>query len=167
MTHTWTRESHKVTKELVIDSVLFMYIVTIVSVMTQRMIVFPTLVVISNRVRHRRMCYMVQRTKINVTSDLIQKIEMKDNRCDQQKYRDQRYSKEFCSMKCYMLECNNITLEHEGRLEMRVWFIVCFLRYAIESHWNMTIRIIVIIKVKILSWVQFINQEGAEVCNEN
>ena len=48
MTHTWIRESHKVTKKLVNDFVLFKHVVTIVSVMTKRMIVIPTLVVISN-----------------------------------------------------------------------------------------------------------------------
>ena len=78
-THTWIRESHKVTKKLVIDSVLFMYIVTIVSVMTQKMIVIPTLVVISNHVRKRRVCYMVQRTMFDVAFDLSQKIEVKDD----------------------------------------------------------------------------------------
>ena len=47
-THAWIRESHKVTKKLVIDFVLFKCVVTIVSVMTKKMIVIPTLVVISN-----------------------------------------------------------------------------------------------------------------------
>ena len=47
-THAWIRETHKVTKKLVIDFVLFKYVVTIVSVMTKNMIVIPTLVVISN-----------------------------------------------------------------------------------------------------------------------
>ena len=48
MTHTWIRESHKVTKKLVIDFVLFKYVVTIVSVMTKKIVVIPTLVVISH-----------------------------------------------------------------------------------------------------------------------
>ena len=47
-THTWIRESHKVTKKLVIDFVLFKYVVTIVSVMTKKIVVIPTLVVISH-----------------------------------------------------------------------------------------------------------------------
>ena len=47
-THTWIRESHKVTKKLVIDFVLFKYVVTIVSVMTKKIVDIPTLVVISN-----------------------------------------------------------------------------------------------------------------------
>jgi len=47
MTHTWIRESHKVTKKLVIDSVLFGYVITLVSVITSKMVVIPTLVVIS------------------------------------------------------------------------------------------------------------------------
>ena len=47
-THAWIRESHKVTKKLVIDFVLFKCVVTIVSVMTKKMIVILTLVVISN-----------------------------------------------------------------------------------------------------------------------
>ena len=48
-THAWIRESHKVTKKLVNDFVLFKYVVTIVSVMTKKMIVILTLLVISNR----------------------------------------------------------------------------------------------------------------------
>ena len=47
-TRTWIREGHKVTKKLVISTVLFKNIVTIVSVMTKKVIVIPTLVVISN-----------------------------------------------------------------------------------------------------------------------
>ena len=47
-THTWIRESHKVTKKLVIDFVLFKCVVTIVLVMTKRSVDVPTLVVISN-----------------------------------------------------------------------------------------------------------------------
>ena len=47
-THAWIRESHKVTKKLVIDFVLFKYVVTIVSVMTKKIVVIPTLVVISH-----------------------------------------------------------------------------------------------------------------------
>ena len=47
-THACIRESHKVTKKLVIDSVLFMSVVTIVAIMTKKMIIIPTLVVISN-----------------------------------------------------------------------------------------------------------------------
>ena len=47
MTHTWIRESHKVTKKLVIDSVLFKCVITLVSVVTSKMVVIPTLVVIS------------------------------------------------------------------------------------------------------------------------
>ena len=47
-THAWIRESHKVTKKLVIDTVLFKYVVTIVSVMTKKIVDIPTLVVISN-----------------------------------------------------------------------------------------------------------------------
>ena len=47
MTQAWIRESHKVTKKPIIDSVLFKHVVTIVSVMTKK-IVIPTLVVISN-----------------------------------------------------------------------------------------------------------------------
>ena len=82
-TRTWIGESHKVTKKLVIDSVLFMYVVTIISVMTKKMIIIPTLVVISYRVRLRRVCYVVQKTKIDVASDLSQKIEVKDDRSDQ------------------------------------------------------------------------------------
>ena len=50
MTHAWIRESHKVTNALVIDYVLFMPVVTIVLVMTEKMIVNLTLVGISNRV---------------------------------------------------------------------------------------------------------------------
>ena len=46
-THTWIRESHKVTKKLVIDFVLFKCVVTIVSVMTKKIVVIPTLMVIS------------------------------------------------------------------------------------------------------------------------
>ena len=46
-TRTWIRESHKVTKMLVIDSVLFEYVITLVLVMTSKMVVIPTLVVIS------------------------------------------------------------------------------------------------------------------------
>ena len=44
-TRTWIRESHKVTKKLVIDSTLFWYVITIVSVMTSKMVLVPTLVV--------------------------------------------------------------------------------------------------------------------------
>ena len=44
-TRTWIRESHKVTKKLVIDSILFWYVITIVSVMTSKMVLVPTLVV--------------------------------------------------------------------------------------------------------------------------
>ena len=40
-------ESHKVTKKLKIDYILFKYVITIVSVMTSKMVVIPTLVVIS------------------------------------------------------------------------------------------------------------------------
>ena len=40
-------ESHKVTKKLVIDSLLFWYVITTVSIMTSKMVVIPTLVVIS------------------------------------------------------------------------------------------------------------------------
>ena len=47
-THTWIRESHKVTKKLVIDSILFWYVITIVSVMTSKMVLVPTLVVMFN-----------------------------------------------------------------------------------------------------------------------
>ena len=47
-TRTWIRESHKVTKKLVIDSILFGYVITIVLVMTSKMIVNPTLVVTFN-----------------------------------------------------------------------------------------------------------------------
>ena len=47
-TRTWIRESHKVTKKLVIDSVLFKCVITLVSVVTSKMVVVPTLVVISN-----------------------------------------------------------------------------------------------------------------------
>ena len=47
-THTWIRESHKVTKKLVIDSVLFMYVITIVSVMTSKRVVILTLAVMTN-----------------------------------------------------------------------------------------------------------------------
>ena len=46
-TRTWIRESHKVTKKLVIDSVLFKCVITLVSVVTSKMVVIPTLVVIS------------------------------------------------------------------------------------------------------------------------
>ena len=45
MTRTCIRESHKVTKKLVIDSILFWYVITIVSVMTSKMVLVPTLVV--------------------------------------------------------------------------------------------------------------------------
>ena len=45
-TRTWIRESHKVTKKLVIDSVLFKCVITLVSVMTSNMVLVPTLVVI-------------------------------------------------------------------------------------------------------------------------
>ena len=83
MTHAWIRESHKVTKKLVIDTVLFKYVVTIVSVMTMKIVDIPTLVVISNWVRLRWVCYVVQRTKIDVASDLSQKIEVKNNQSDQ------------------------------------------------------------------------------------
>ena len=48
MTHTWIRESHKVTKKLVIDSILFWYVITIVSVMTSKMVLVPSLVVMFN-----------------------------------------------------------------------------------------------------------------------
>ena len=48
MTHTWIKESHKVTKKLVNDFVLFKYVVTILSVMTKKIVVIPTLVVISH-----------------------------------------------------------------------------------------------------------------------
>ena len=48
MTHAWIRESHKVTKKLVSDFVLFKHVVTIVSVMTKKVVDIPTLVVISN-----------------------------------------------------------------------------------------------------------------------
>ena len=54
MNRTWIRESHKVTKALVVEFVLFVLfasVITIVSVMTTKMTVIPTLVVISNRVR--------------------------------------------------------------------------------------------------------------------
>ena len=47
-TRTWIKESHKVTKKLVIDFVLFKCVVTIVSVMTKKIVVIPTLVVISH-----------------------------------------------------------------------------------------------------------------------
>ena len=47
-THAWIRESHKVTKKLVTGLVLLKYVIAIVSVMTNVMIVIPTLVVISN-----------------------------------------------------------------------------------------------------------------------
>ena len=47
-THAWIRKSHKVTKKPIIDSVLFKHVVTIVSVMTKKIVVIPTLVVISN-----------------------------------------------------------------------------------------------------------------------
>ena len=78
MTHTLIRESHKVTKKLVNDFVLFKHVVIIVSVMTKKKIVdIPTLVVISNRVRLRWVCCVVKRTKFNVASDLNQKIEIK------------------------------------------------------------------------------------------
>lgn len=40
-THTWIKESHKVTKKLVIDFVLFKYDVTIVSVMTKKNCCYP------------------------------------------------------------------------------------------------------------------------------
>ena len=76
-THTWIRESHKVTKKLVIDFVLFKCVVTIVSVMTKKIVDIPTLVVISNRVRLRWVCCVVQRTKFDVASDLNQTIEIK------------------------------------------------------------------------------------------
>ena len=48
MTHAWVRESHKVTKKLVIDFDLFKCVVTILSVMTKTIVDIPTLVVISN-----------------------------------------------------------------------------------------------------------------------
>ena len=47
-THAWIRESHKVTKKLVIDSVLFMYVITIVSIMTSKRVVILTLAVMKN-----------------------------------------------------------------------------------------------------------------------
>ena len=47
-THAWIRESHKVTKKLVIDFVLFKYVVTIVSVITKKIDIIPILVVISH-----------------------------------------------------------------------------------------------------------------------
>ena len=87
-THTYIRESHKVTKALEIDSVLFMFVITIVSVMTKKINIILTLVVKSNRLRLRYVFYVVHRTKINVASFLSQKIELKDNRSDQQKYCD-------------------------------------------------------------------------------
>ena len=83
MTHAWIMESHKVTKKLVIYTILFKYVVTIVLVMTKKMIVIPTLEVISNWVRLRWVYYVVQRTKFDVTFDLSQKIEMKDDQSDQ------------------------------------------------------------------------------------
>ena len=46
-THAWVRESHKVTKKLVIDSVLFKCVITLVTVVTSKMVVILTLVVIS------------------------------------------------------------------------------------------------------------------------
>ena len=46
-THAWIRGSHKVIKKLVIDSVLFKYVITIVSVMSRKIVVIPTLGVIS------------------------------------------------------------------------------------------------------------------------
>ena len=81
-TRTWIRESHKVTKKLVIDTVLFKYIVTIISVMTKKMIVIPTLEVILSQVRLRWVCYMVQRTKFDVAFDLS-RIEVKADQNDQ------------------------------------------------------------------------------------
>ena len=47
-THTWIRESRKVTKKLVIVSVLFKHVITIVSVMTSKMVLILTLVVMFN-----------------------------------------------------------------------------------------------------------------------
>ena len=47
-TRTLIDERRKVTKKLVIDSVLFKYVIIIVSVMTSKMVVIPTLVVTSN-----------------------------------------------------------------------------------------------------------------------
>ena len=82
-TCTWIRESHKVTDAPVIDFILFMYVVTNVSLMTKKLIVIPIQVVISNRVRLRRVCYVVQRIMFDVASDLCQKIEVKDNPNDQ------------------------------------------------------------------------------------
>ena len=48
MSHAWIGESHKVTKKLVIDFVLLKHVVTIDSVMTKKIVVILTLVVISN-----------------------------------------------------------------------------------------------------------------------
>ena len=47
-THAWIRESHKVTKKLVVYTILFKHVIIIVSVMIKKMIVIPTLMVISN-----------------------------------------------------------------------------------------------------------------------
>ena len=47
MTHAWIMGSRKVTKKLVIDSILFKHIITIVSVISSKTVVIPTLVVIS------------------------------------------------------------------------------------------------------------------------
>ena len=78
-THTWIRKIHKVTKALVIDFVLFVYVVTIVSVMTRKMIIILTLMVISYRVRLRYVFYVVKRTKIDVAFDISQKIDNQSN----------------------------------------------------------------------------------------
>ena len=47
-THAWIRKSHKVTKKPIIDSVLFKHVVTIVLLMTKKIVIIPTLVVIAN-----------------------------------------------------------------------------------------------------------------------
>ena len=58
-TRTWIRESRKVTKKLVIDSILFWYVITIVSVMTSKMVLVPTLVVMFNLSSTARSMYVV------------------------------------------------------------------------------------------------------------
>ena len=45
--------------------------------MTKKIVDIPTLVVVSNRVRLRWVCCVVQRTKFDVASELNQMIEIK------------------------------------------------------------------------------------------
>ena len=56
MIRTWIEKSHKVTKALVVESVLFVSVITCVIVMTRKVVLIHSLVVMKDRVRIMSIC---------------------------------------------------------------------------------------------------------------